>query len=460
MNKKTKVLLIKPKSYSLAITPPLGLGYLSGTLKKNGYSVTIIDCDLISKKKLIKEAERLKPDLIGITGMTPDFPEIKNLAKLFRKISPKAKIIVGGIHVSVLPKESFIELKPDFIIIGEGEMTLLDLVNKREINDDNFGEVDGLCFYKDKKIIINKPRKLIKNLDDLKVDWEGLNILKYPSIPQTLIYKKWPFSPFMTSRGCPNNCAYCASSDFWKRKLRFHSPIRVVDDIEHLIKKYNIKEIRFLDDNITLNKSHISEICNEILRRNIKINWCCPNGVQFDTLDETLVKKMSESGCYFCGLGIEFGDAKIRKLANRHFDYSNLKEKIQLLRLHNIITWGFFVLGFPGETKETLIKTYRFSKEVGVDFADFTLFIPIPGSEIYKSLTKSSKKNLDFKNFQFYKPYLLSEHIGINVRKYQKKFMLGYYLRPKTLYLVLTVFIKLRDVFFLPRIFNTIILKK
>ena len=435
--KQTSVLLVKPKNKSFTVTPPLGLGYLAGTLKKNGYRAEIMDLDIVSEDQLIESIARLNPGLIGITGMSVDYAEMGQLILLFRKVNPKSKIVLGGNHVSAMPGEVFNKLNPDFIVIGEGEITLLELTRRMDQgNALNYEDIHGLCFKKNGSMIMTPEREFVQDLDELEIDWEALNILKYPRRPHNFIYKKWPFTSYITSRGCPNDCIYCTSPKFWRRKIRFHSAKRIADDMEFLMKHYNIKEFRFADDNITVSSKHVHAICDEVIHRQLNIHWSCPNGIHYDTLDENLIYKMRKSGFYFCGIGIEFGNKKSHDFVKRKVNYDKLAEVIRTLKMNKIITLGFFIIGLPVETEKDLLKTFEVSRDIGVDLAVYSVFAPLPGSEMYESIQNKTGKK--FNNISFFDSLAVTKD-GTMVKKYQRSFMLKFYLRPRPLITLFSV---------------------
>ena len=296
-----KIVLIRPLfPRFLQPNPPLGLGYLAAVLEKNGYKVYIIDCGLlnINYEKVIDYLIKIKPILIGITSLTVHYNQMKKLSNLIKENSELKDIplVLGGVHVTFLPETSIKECNADFCIIGEGEITLLELVNAIK-NKTPLNEIKGLAFKQNDDIIINEPRDLIENLDELPFPaWHLIPPNLYPQDPHGHEYIRAPYAPIMTTRGCPFKCSYCASTNFWKNKFRRRSPKNVVDEIEFLMKNFGIREIHIWDDNFTLIKNHVIGICNEIIKRGLDLKLKCPNGVRVDSLDEKLLAKMKKAG--------------------------------------------------------------------------------------------------------------------------------------------------------------------
>jgi len=248
-----KITLIQPKFNTHLITPPLGLGYLANTLIQDNHEVQILDCIArnIDVQQSIKD---FSPDFIGITVLSASYTAVIELIKNIRGYSD-AIIVIGGAHATALPKQSLIDTKADYCVIGEGEITFSELVKKYK-NIDKF-DIKGIAYFLNNDVIINESRELIKDINEIKFPaWDIIKPNEYPSTPHGAFYKCFPIAPITTTRGCPYNCIFCASKCTWKQKLRVRSPENVVDEIEYLHKKFGIREFHFEDDNFTFSNLH------------------------------------------------------------------------------------------------------------------------------------------------------------------------------------------------------------
>jgi len=432
----SKIILIHPKYETHIITPSLGLGYLAATLINEGHKVNIIDCVArnISHENVIKTIKKEAPDIVGITIMSMFYKNALELIQMIQN-NVNVKIIIGGPHVSALPEHSLIESKADFAIVGEGEETLKELVAKMN-QEHEYSKILGICFWSDNKVVTTPPRPLIANLDTIaKPAWHLISPDTYPPSPHGGFYERHPTAPIITTRGCPFNCTFCASKCTWKRKLRTRSAINVVDEIEFLINNFGIKEFHFEDDNFTFSKEHAMKVCNEIIKRKLDIVWACPNGVRIDKLDKELITRMKQSGCYLLAFGIESGSQTILDKANKKLDLKIVSTIINMTNDIGIKTWGFFLIGLPGDTNETIEATIKFSLSLPLDRAQFSNFIPLPGTDIYNEWSVNKNNNINWNNMYFTGNAVFeTEELTSNeLTSLQKKAFRSFYLRPTIL---------------------------
>lgn len=383
-----RIKLIRPNYGSHLITPPLGMGYLSSYLKSKGYDVEIIDgLNLgLTNDEIVKLIK--KDDVVGIFCMSSYFLNVMDLCKKIKK-SKGNIIVIGGPHASTLPAETLRMTNADAVIRGEGEVIFYEFLeaikNKRPTE-----KIDGVHTNKNKRKE-NLKRQFIKDLDSLPFpDWKQIDPRTYKKAPHGAFIKNFPVAPITSTRGCPFECTFCASPNIWGKSIRYRSPKNVVDEIEYLTKKFGVKEIHFEDDNLTLKRSHIVEICNEILKRGIKVSMACPNGVRADKLDRELLKLMKKAGFYYIAFGVESGNQKILDNIKKHTTLSVLKKTIEMTEEEGIMTQGFFIFGLPGETKETVQETIDFAKNSRLSRAQFLMLDVIPGSELWSTLDHKS----------------------------------------------------------------------
>lgn len=375
-----KIILTRPDYHTHLITPALNLGYLSAYLKRAGFQVQIIDALNLSLSNQELASRARDADLVGVYALSDFYPQVKDLTRRLKERN--LRVVIGGPHASCLPEETLRDTGADFIVIGEGEETLLELAQALKDSGPTAG-IKGLLGH-DNRVT---RRGFISELDSIPFpDWGQIDPRKCKKAPHGAVVKNFPVAPLITSRGCPFACKFCASPYLWERKIRFRSPGNVVEEIEYLVKDFGVREIHFEDDNLTLRKAHIEEICNLILKKNLKISWATPNGVRADTLDRDLIRLMKRSGCYFLVFGIESGSQKILDNIRKETNLGAIEQAVRLAHDEGLITQGFFIFGLPGETKETLQETVSFAKRIPLDRAQFLLLDVLPGSELWDEL--------------------------------------------------------------------------
>lgn len=390
-----KIALVKPNYHAHLITPPLGIGYVSSFLKSKGYEVIIVDGlnRNLNDEQIIKEVETC--ELVGLSVLSAYYLRAKELSE---KLKAAGKIVVwGGVHATVMPDHVLKETKADYVVCGEGEMTAWELIQALENNHDTEG-IPGLYSRSTQRFI---PREFIQDLDSLPFpDWAALDPRTYQKAPHGALIKNFPVAPITSTRGCPYECTFCVSPKMWRRSIRFRSPKNVVDEIEYLAKEFGIKEIHFEDDNFTLKREHAATVCEEIMRRHLKISFTTPNGIRADKVDEDLLLLMKKAGCYFVGFGIESGNQYIIDNIKKHEKLEIVEKAIRLAHKVGLMTQGFFIFGLPGETKDSIKQTIKFAKSVPLDRAQFLLLDLIPGSELWEQHKNEIVYDYTKKSFQ------------------------------------------------------------
>ncbi|NLD65147.1 MAG: radical SAM protein [Crenarchaeota archaeon] len=381
-----KILLINPPQtfYPGSEPPagnlPLGLMYIAAVLRKAGYEVEILDafmtekdfCDNgetvnvgLSFEEIKQEVETRKPDIVGLAG--PFTSQIENTIKtsnIIKEVNPDIITVVGGPHVTLIPKE-FLEENPNFdvVVTGEGEYAMLEIAQYIE-GKKQLEEIQGIAYRKNGKIILNPRRPFIKDLDELPYPaYDLVNMEKY------LNSKKIGYRSFqnraismVTSRGCPFNCCFCAVHLHMGQLFRAHSAKYVLDHVEYVVDKYKVKNVFFEDDNLTLDIKRFEAICDGLIERKIKVGWETPNGVRADFLNLDLLKKMKKSGCKSVFVGVESGDQRILDdVICKSLDLNRVVEFAKNSRKIGLKTGAFYIIGFPGETKENMQKTVDFA---------------------------------------------------------------------------------------------------
>lgn len=458
-----KITLINPPQLfsktqvAAGITPPIGLLYLSSFCKSKDYSVDFIDSvveapDKINKVQLedgeltyrglaldeVIEKIDSRSKVIGISNLFSfAFPIVLELTRLIKKKHPNTTIVVGGAHVSAVPSDVLKCNFIDFVVTGEGELTFIDLLNKLGDKDSDFSNIDGLAYRNNSNIVVNPRTRYIDNLDKLPFpDREIIDLTKYYRANEAHGPTQAKWTPIISSRGCPFRCTFCTSS-LWNRQFRARSAKNVVDEIEECVKKYGIEEFHFEDENLTLNKERVWQICDEIERRGLKIKWQTPNGIRASVTDTKTLERMKKAGCYHVVFAPESGSTRVlNKIMHKDQDLEDVTNLVRFASRIKLNTCAYFMMGLPKETKKDIKLTIDYAKKLarlGLDEVVFSLFIPLPGSVLYDYLKKKGAIVDDWKSLSVIgdvaRAKSWSEHItDKQLNKLRMKAYLSFYL--------------------------------
>jgi len=385
------------------VYPPIGLGYVASSLEKNGHDVKIIDCgaDIKLLENIENEVKKFDPEVVGIYVMTWTFRQANEIAKKIKKINPNVKIVIGGPNVSSFPNLSLKISEFDYAILGEGEITINKLIKEIEMGEGKgkLKKIKGLIFKNNGKVTLNKSRPIISNLDGIPFPaWHLLPIKKYYDV----FTREKKFITMITSRGCPYNCTFCDRKNRLGNVFRMRSPENILAEIELLNSEYGIKEFMFFDDNFTVNKKRVIELCKLIRKNKLDIIWECRT--RADLVDKELLGEMKLSGCYRIRYGMEAGDDRILKVLKKRITVSQILDCVKITKEVGIEIFAYFMMGSPYESIETLEKTLKLALKIDPDFVAFSKTTIIPGTEI---LEWAEKNNYIKKNY--WKLYLLGE---------------------------------------------------
>ena len=410
---------------------PLGLLQLASALEQAGHTVKIADMGAyrLSDADLISIIQKENPKYVGITATTSVIKKAIALARLVKQIDASIKVIIGGAHATYLPEEVISDEAVDFLVLGEGELTLCELIDCLSKEPDKIGQVKGICYKNDDQVIFTEKRELIKDLDTLPFSaWHliDLGLYYHP------LCRSRRFATIVTSRGCPSRCTFCSRGVFLNH-YRARSAKSVLAEIEMLVLRFAVKEIHFIDDNFSLGRRHVEEICQGIIAKGWKIKWAAPNGVRADTIDEDLLKLMKQSGCYSLSFGVESGNQKTLDYIKKGITVNNIREAFRLCHKYGIETVAFIIIGLPNEDKKDINQTLRFLKEIKADIVDAHILIPLPGTELYRELDSKGyiiEKDWDkyvFNGFPVYK----TDHLSpLEIDDEFRRIRLQYHLRP------------------------------
>ncbi len=351
--------------------PPLGLGFLISLTRNEGHKVFFID-NYLSPSNFIEDGflQDNNIDFVGISSNTICFKDtlrmINEIENLRKKGLWSGKMIVGGPHTSVAPQTipDFV----DYIIQGEGESAILEIINNKE-----------------KKRIVRGKR--INSLDSLPFQpWDIFTKLFYDyTCPRINVS---PVFTMNTSRGCPFNCSFCSVGSIWGKEYTYFSADRIISEIEYLIENYNAKGIYFREDHFTLNMERTKLFCRKLIEKKINIHWACETRV--DCMSEELVKLMSLSGCKSVYLGVESGSQRILDKLNKKITISQIENTINWCKKYKIKAYCSLIIGTPGEKYEDYLLTKQLMKKLKPYSYRFNIFVGIPNSPLYKHILKNN----------------------------------------------------------------------
>lgn len=401
---------IQPKAWGKPnVFPPIAMASVAAVLEKT-QDVSIIDSPTEGWNNLLEMDETkyrvgLSNETIAqrLSDWNPNVVIIEipfsgwsitafEVASIVKKVNIDITVILFGLHPSSRPEDCLKNSAVDFVVIGEPEVTISELIEALEKKKTDYEEINGLGFKKDGKTVLTSKRSYIENLDALPLPARHLLPMKVytQAVKQNPLRGEInkPYTIVITSRGCPYNCVFCTHSIVWGKKWRPRSPKNVVDEVEHVIKTYGIKQIDFADDNMTFDVQRMEQICDLIIERGLRFEWFTPNGIRADTLNEVLLLKMKKSGCKKIRVAPESGVQRVvNKIANKNLDLKKVEEAIVTAKKVGIKVGVFFVMGLIGETKADIEETIRYAyklRSLGAESFVFSIAMPLYGTKFFE----------------------------------------------------------------------------
>lgn len=410
----------------------LGLLHLAAEVRNHGYQPSIIESDIFNltieqvAERVIKE----KPRYVGITLFTVGVWGAASIARKIKQGSPDTIIIVGGPHVSSMGKETIKRFKEfDYAVNGEGEKILIELLTALEVGTDLM-QVPGIIYRENLFIHVTPGKAINRVLDELPMPaWDLLP--DFPRVYKPAIYDfpRGPVATIAASRGCPFHCKFCDTSTFGDR-VRHYSPVKVFEMMQHLHDTYGVRHIMFVDDLFLASKVRVTELCNMIIDSGLKMTWSCTARV--DTVKPGVLDLMKKAGCWEISFGLETGSNILLKKMDKAAEVEKSEQAVKWTAGAGIRTKGLFMLGFPGEDKETIAQTKDFIRRIPMTIMNLTKFTPYPGSPIYRDLYGTNIQDehwekMNGMNFVWAPEGMSVEELD---RQYQK-ILLAFYRRPK-----------------------------
>lgn len=411
-----------------------GICTLAAVARQKAYSVEIIDAMALKleNEALADSIAEKNPNYLGISACTMDIVAAADLASRVKSIRPSISIIIGGPHITALPKETMDEFPVFGIgVIGEGEDTLVELLDvlggKRA---KELAEVDGLIFREGGALVTTKPRAFIKDLDVLPLPaWDLL-----PDLRQYYFAPAWTMhsgqtATIITSRGCPCQCIYC-DREVFGNVVRYHSPEYVLEMMRTIHKKYDIGHLRIGDDNFIINKKRLHAICDYLIEERMNLTWSCL--ARGDSVDPDMLAKMRRAGCWSIAVGVETGSQEIHDIEKKGVTLERIEQAIVMIRKAGIKTISFNIVGHPLETVETMKKTIAFNKRIKVDDFKTQFMVPFPGTELYQNAEKYGTFEKDWKKMTVFQPVFIPHGLTKeDLIAWNKRGFRSFYLQPR-----------------------------
>lgn len=427
---------------------PVGSTYLAAVLERDKIPVEIWDGQVepAGLDALEEKLRTFQPGIVGITVYSPMLAQVQAAAALVHHILPRVTVVTGGIHPTVLPEETLDIPGVDVVVRGEAEPMITDFVRTIASGGD-VSHIPGVSIKRDGEVVHAQGIPLVEELDSIPPP--SRHLLKndrYRPAPEITMANPGKIQSLITSRGCPYECIFCSARLLSGRRYRFHSPERILEEVEHLVQEYDAREVVFLDDNFTVNRKRLVRVC-ELLREarlTRRLIWAC-NG-RVDEVDPELLSMMHAAGCRLISFGVETGVPRLLKLIKKDITVQQSRDAVRWAKQVGIRVRTTLIIGLPTETTDETHTTVEFAKSLGADFAKFSLATPYPGTELCQIAEEQGlltshdwSRASSMAGFSSYEPLFVPEgRTGDEMKRWQRRAMREFYLRPRQIWAVLS----------------------
>jgi len=437
-----RALLVVPRVHlpiDTRSSPPLGVAYLAAVSERRGDEVRVYDGN-VERRDLADVVREFRPDVVGISANTIQIGAAWRDAALVRELSDTA-VVLGGPHPTVLPEESLLEPGVDFVVRGEGEGTWAELCaaiagERRDGWPSAVSDIAGLSRGGKDGPHHNPERPPNKDLDALPLPaYHHLPMERYTNLQPTLDARQGPSFPILTSRGCPYECSYCCQ--IGPRRWRARSPESVLAEWRWLVREMGAQEIGVLDDSFNIDRKRVLRICDLLMEEGLShVPWIMINGMRANLVDEELLRRMRQAGCIRTAFGVESGNQRILDdVIGKHLTLDQVRTAFRAARAAGMETIGFFIIGLPGESEETIEDTIRFACELDPLVANFSMATPFPGTRMYQTVKREGRLLVhDYDDYAFFEGKAAFEMSGLPAALVERKWKEAYrrfYWRPK-----------------------------
>ena len=446
-----RLLLVNPKSklpIDTRTSPPLGLAYLAAVSEAAGQEVLVYDGD-VEDVSLESVTGEFAPHVVGITANTTQITAAWRDAELVKALG-NVFVVLGGPHPTTLPEESAAKPYVDAVVRGEGEAAWLDLLSHLETGGGHeAGIQDGIPGISHRGVdgeVVSGPDRIPIPVDDLNAmplpAWHLFKLDRYTNLQPTVDQVAGASLPILTSRGCPYRCSYC--SQIGPRRWRARSVDSVVDEWRWLVREQGAAEIGVLDDSFNIDRQRVLDICQRLVDEGLnQVPWIMINGIRANLADEEVLGAMKRAGCIRAAFGVESGNQDILDtVVDKHLTLEQVRSAFRAARAVGMETIGFFIVGLPGESEETMEDTIRFACELDPVVANFSIATPFPGTDMYETVKREGRILAEtWDDFVFFEGKARFEMPGLPAELVERKWKEAYrrfYLRPKRIARTLT----------------------
>lgn len=363
-------------------TQPLGLAYIASAIRDKGFHVEILDGYSLglSGQALTRKIKESQPDVVGVSSLTPQWPDVEKLTDIVKAQNHGIVTVVGGPHVTALPKESASHQSVDIAVVGEGEDTMTDIC-EAAAGGSGFSGVSGVVLGFNGEIERTPPRARNMTLDQVLFPAHDL-------LPEPALYNPFPvwgaggnFSCMISGRGCPYDCSFCDVTEQQGKRYRLRSAGNIVDELVWLYDEFGVRTFSFRDPSVVCKRSRLMEMCELIIERGLDMGWTCSS--RANEVDLEMLKAMKAAGCRVVQYGIEVGNAELLKEIKK-LSKEKVIQAVSDTRKAGLSAHGYFLFGFIEETEETMRETIEFSKQLDLDSAGFAVMVPFPGTQEFE----------------------------------------------------------------------------
>ena len=398
---------------------PLGLAYVAASLENAGFFVHIIGAIGEAPSRIRRDGllfrigldtreivERIHSDtrVVGVSCMFSFlWPLTRQLIREIHKARPDVKIVCGGEHFTAMAEESMTQAPIDYIAMGEGEETVVELMDALASERSDFDNIPGIAWRSANGIRINPRRGRIRDVDDIPWPaWHLFNVKTYDDSNLVVGLHKGMTIPILATRGCPYQCTYCSSPSMWTRLWVTRDPMDVVDEIEHYVKEHGASNFPFQDLTAIIKKDWIVRFCNELIRRKLNIIWQLASGTRCEVVDDEVASLLYRSGGKYLAFAPESGSERTRSLIKKKMTAEALLNSVRASVRNHLSITTFLVIGFPHDTMEDLQKTLKLARRLaveGVEDVAVNFFFPIPNTELHGKLVEKGRVAMDDRFF-------------------------------------------------------------
>lgn len=412
--------------------PTLGILQLAAVTRQAGHPTVLLDAAALDlgRNAFLERLVAAAPDLLGLSATTLSIGHAARIAEEAKRLLPQLRVVVGGPHVSAVPVETMERFAIfDYAVIGEGEETLLDLLLALS-GEKTLAAVPGIAWRDEAGVKLNPRRSFLRNLDALpRPAWDLLEGFPQRFSPPVFKTRKLPAASLVTSRGCPNQCIFCDRSVFGASCHAFSADYVVTMMVE-LYEKFGVREFSFEDDTFITFKQRLVEICQRLIELKLDISWSCLGRVNHVTAEN--LRLMRRAGCWQISFGVESGSQTILETIHKKVTLEQISRALQMSRDAGLLNKGFFIVGHPGETRETLRMTRDFALNNALDDISVTMLTPFPGTELQARAAEFGTFDPDWERMNLlntvFVPYGLTE---ADLQQAQKQMIRDFYLRPR-----------------------------